>query len=306
MKTDVMGRQAIKTTNGIVNIVVLTVIIVLVTFAGYALWDSNQIYQAADKSQYEVYKPTIADEGRSFKELQSLNSEVIAWLSVYGTNIDYPVTQSKDNMKYVNTNAEGLYSLSGSIFLDYHNSPDFSDFNSILFGHHMEKQKMFGEIESFSDRDMFDTHRYGNLYYEDKDHGIMFFAFVHCDAYDKSVFTPNVMGGEARQTYLDGLLETAILKNDIGITITDRIILLSTCSSDSTNGRDVLIGRITDEVYEDPFIIAEANEDRQMPGVDSPARFSENISGWLPWLIMIIALILIPVLIVYLKKLRSG
>jgi len=132
--------------------------------------------------------------------LQAINPEVFSWLTVYGTNIDYPVAQGQDNMKYVNTNAEGKYSLSGSIFLDYNNSKDFSDFNSILYGHHMQKKTMFGEIGSFSNQYFFDSHRYGNLYYGGKDHGIEFFAFIHTSAYDDTVFTPNVTD-KNRQAY---------------------------------------------------------------------------------------------------------
>ena len=160
-----MAKKAVRTANSLVNFAVLAAILLLLAFGCYALWDSNQVYNAANAAQYEIYKPTAADEGKSFGELQAINPEVFSWLTVYGTNIDYPVTQGGDNMKYVNTNAEGSYSLSGSIFLDYENSRDFSDFNSILFGHHMEKQAMFGEIGLFSDKDYFNARLYGSLYY---------------------------------------------------------------------------------------------------------------------------------------------
>ena len=258
MKAEAIGRKAIKFADKLLNIMLLTIIVLLIAFAGYALWDSHQIFQAADKSQYAIYKPATVDGGKSFKELQAINPEVFAWLNVYGTNIDYPVAQGPDNMKYVNTNVEGLYSLSGTIFLDYNNSKDFSDFNSILYGHHMEKQTMFGEIGYFSDENMFNSHRYGNIYFDEKDHGIEFFAFLHVDAYDNSVFTANVKG-EERQGYLDNLFAKAMYQRDMEITIEDNIIMLSTCSASSTNGRDILIGRLSDELFEDPFLNTETN-----------------------------------------------
>jgi len=293
--------------NSVVNFTVLAAIVVLTGFAVYALWDSQQVYQGADSSNYAVYKPAAEDGGKSFQELQSINPEVIAWLTVYGTNIDYPVTQGRNNMKYINTNAEGAYSLSGAIFLDFKNSGDFSDFNSILYGHHMEKRKMFGEIGDFSDRQVFETHRFGNLYYGEKDHGIEFFAFVHCDAYDKSVFTANMRGEEVQKAYLDGLHEKASNKRSTGVTIADRIILLSTCSSDSTNGRDVLIGRITDEVYEDTFYSPVTEGERQLFSVDSPEGLRSIIPRWLPWLILIMAaLIAILALADYHRKRKYG
>jgi len=253
MKAKAIVRKAIKITNSIEDYIVLMVVVLFIAFAVYALWDSDQLHFAADKSHYAVYKPTAENQGKSFKELQALNPDIFAWLTVYGTHIDYPVAQGENNMKYVNTNAEGQYSLSGAIFLDAHNSKDFSDFNSILYGHHMARNVMFGDIDTFADKNMFDSHKYGNLYFDGIDHGIEFFAFVHTDAYDSTIFVPNVKG-EQRQIYLDGLLSKAMYTRDIGITTEDHIVLLSTCSSSSTNGRDILIGRVTDEVYEDSTI----------------------------------------------------
>lgn len=296
-----IGKKAVSTANSIVNLIVLTVILLMVAFSCYALWDSNQVYNAADAAQYEIYKPTEENEGKSFAELQAINPEVFAWLTVYGTNIDYPVTQGEDNMKYINTNAEGEYSLSGSIFLDSDNSRDFSDFNSIIFGHHMEKQTMFGELGLFSDKDYFDARLYGNLYYDGKEHGLEFFAFLHTDAYDTSVFTPNIRGEETQQAYLDGLLRKATFTRDIGVTIGDHIVLLSTCSSESTNGRDILIARITDDVYEDTFITTEVNNTGTWLGVDRQTGI---------WLIIalavLLALIILSIVIYYKHKKKKS
>ena len=248
--------RAIKIIDSIVSNALLVIVVALTAFAFYAFWDSNQAYSAADKSKYEAYKPTVENGGKTFKELQAVNPEVIAWLEVYGTNIDYPVTQGEDNMKYVNTNAECVYSLSGAIFLDAGNSGDFSDFNNILHGHHMEKNKMFGEIDGFSDEGVFDSHRYGNLYYGGRDHGIEFFAYVQADAYDGSVYSPG-LNEEEREAYLKNLTGKALCSRDVKVTGSDRIVLLSTCSTDSTNGRDILVGKITGEVFDDPFKVPE-------------------------------------------------
>jgi sortase B len=270
-------RLLIKIINSLLNGVVLTVILTMLVFAGYALWDSSQLYQAADKNNYEIYKPAAEDEGKSFQELQAINSEVYAWLTVYGTNIDYPVAQGGDNMKYVNTNAEGEYSMSGAIFLDYNNKSDFSDFNNILYGHHMEKKAMFGEIGTFADESIFEAHKYGNLYVDGRDYGIEFFSYVHTDAYDKFFFTAALDEGE-RAPYLNYILLEAMYKRDIGVATTDRIILLSTCSTSSTNGRDILIGRIVNELFIDPFIYEETSDGTIVQRADARVEFLDNFS----------------------------
>ena len=297
MKAETIGRKTVNVGNIIVNNTVLVIIVLLIVFAGYALWDSKQLHLAADKSNYAVYKPTAGNEGKTFTELQDINPEVFAWLTVYGTNIDYPVTQGIDNVKYVNTNAEGQYSLSGAIFLDYNNSKDFDDFNSILYGHHMAKKVMFGEIGEFADKKMFDTHRYGNLYFNGKNHGLEFFAFLHVDAYDSSVFTANIWDS-ARETYLDNLLAKAIYSRDIGVTINDRIILLSTCSSDSTNGRDILVAVLSDEVYEDTTVDDESDGAGILSGLENRGRVKK-----VPLWSLLLMLILMTLSIIEIHKL---
>ena len=246
-------KAIIKGIDNIIGIFVLTVVLFVLAYAGYALWDFEQVHSQADKSMYTVYKPTSENEGKTFKELKQLNDEVIAWLTVYDTNIDYPITQGTNNMKYVTTNAEGRYSLSGSVFLDYRNNDGFSDFNSIVYGHNMDKKTMFGEIGYFEDERYFASHEYGNLYFNEADHGIEFFAFVHTDAYNSSIFWPNVPE-EKKHEYLNVLIEEALHFRDIGVTTEDRIILLATCSPSTTNGRDILVGRIVDKVYEEDTV----------------------------------------------------
>ena len=250
-----ISRRAVRIASSVVNIIILTAIVLLLAFSGYALWDSKQVYALADAQQYEKFKPTDSDGGLSFQELQKINPDVFAWLDVYGTHIDYPVVQGPDNQKYIDTNAEGHYSLTGALFLDYRNKKDFSDFASIIYGHHMEKKTMFGEIGLFANTNYFNVRRYGTLYYDGKEHGLEFFAFIRADAYDERVYQTKFDGASGRQAYLDLLLDHALhVRSEVPVTTDDRIVLLSTCSASGTNARDILIGRLTDTVNPDPFV----------------------------------------------------
>lgn len=298
-----IGRKIIRIADSIVNFAVLAVLLLLIAFAGYAIWDSSQVYQAADSAQYAVYKPTEEDS-ISFDELRVLNTEVFAWLSVYGTHIDYPVTQGDDNAKYVNTNVYGDYSLSGAIFLDYKNDRGFQDFNSILYGHHMEKNAMFGDLAAFAEKDFFDAHPYANLYFGGKDHGLIFFAFLKTDAYDSVTFTPRVAGAEAQPEYLQNLLDKAIHTRDVGgVTEDDRILLLTTCASDATNGRDILAAKITDERYSDTFNLKDMNDTGIQASADRQEGFLKSIPLWAK--ITVPALVLFLLLVIVLYHLRN-
>lgn len=80
----------------------------------------------ADSKQYAMYKPQKNEESES-KELLSLNKDIIGWIDVFGTKIDYPILQGKDNHKYLNTTVKNEYSTAGSIFLDFRNSKTLDD-----------------------------------------------------------------------------------------------------------------------------------------------------------------------------------
>ena len=247
------GAKAIKIAHVIINFFLLTVLVILILFVGYTVWGSNQVYDAADAAQYALYKPSNDEVSPTFTELQAINPEVIAWVTVYGTSIDYPVVRGEDNSKYVNTNVLGEHSLSGAIFLDSDNDAGFSDFNNILYGHHMQKNKMFGDLGKFASEDFFASRRYGNLYVDGKDHGLEFFAFVRSDAYDAQLFTANIKGEDPQSTYLYSILERALCSRDIDVSREDKLVLLTTCSSYATNGRDILVARISDRTYADTF-----------------------------------------------------
>ena len=297
-----IGRIAVKIASNVVDFMILTIILLMIAVSVYAMWDSDQVYQAADASQFAVYKPSAEEDSVSFAELQAINPEVFGWLTVYGTNIDHPIAQGPDNAKYVNTSVFGTYSLSGAIFLDYLNNMDFQDFNSILYGHHMEKQAMFGDLGSFSDKNFFDSRIYGNLYFSGKDYGLEFFAFIKTDAYDGGVFTPCIQGKEAQQAYLQNLMDKALYTRNIGVTAEDHILLLTTCSSDSTNGRDILAARITNEYYSDTFNTENIRETNGQVLVDRQAGIWESAPMWLRITLLIVMFILFVIAIFYIIK----
>jgi len=296
-----IGKKVLHLMDSAVNFTVLLIFLLLFLYGGYALWDANQIYQAADAANYEIYKPQEEDS-LSFEALKKLNQEVIGWISVYGTKIDYPIVQADNNDKYINTNVKGEYSLSGSIFLDYRNKKDFTDFNSILHGHYMEQNAMFGDIGEFKKDNYFSSHRYGNLYVNERNYGLEFFAFLEVDAYDSETYAPGIVGNEAIGTYLDRLLAMAANKSDVSIARQDRIVLLSTCISDHTNRRQILVGRITDATYSDAFKDQKTDPDKRRTDSYSLKELIRNIPAW-SWILIGILLILI--LIVFIGKRRG-
>ena len=225
------------------------VLILLLLYAGFALWDTWRIYDRAgvDDSLLQ-YKPQLSqDEGTlGLADLMKINPDVCAWLTVDHTDIDYPVVQGKDNVRYVNTDVYGNFSLSGSIFLDFRNARDFSDTYSLIYGHHMDGQVMFGELDAFIQQDYFAEHTGGILYLPANTCQIEWFACLKTDAYDPQIFSPGNLSGPEQNALLTHIRETALQYRDIGVTSEDRILSLSTCSDTSTNARIILVGRLSE------------------------------------------------------------
>lgn len=294
------GVRLVRALSGVIDLCVLILLLLCLFIGFYALWDTHQLYQQADAKQYEVYKPTVEDN-RSFTDFQTLNDEVIGWLTVYGTEIDYPLVQAEDNSKYLTLAADLTYSASGSLFLDYRSQKDFSDFNSIVYGHHMAGDAMFGDLDLFLEESFFRSHQYGYLYAADGTaYGLDFFAVLDADAYDFQLYTPAVVGEEAQAAYLEHLLSLArYTRVDRSVTAEDRIVLLSTCAEVTTNGRTVLVGRLTEQVAQNPWQEEEDTASGTPAGADLYSFFAQwERVPMLVWALLVL-LVLIGILVIY-------
>lgn len=284
-----VGRQVVSILRACVDRVLVAVLCLPLAIGCYALWDSHMVYERADMVQWQPYKPT-EPEPLSFWELQRINPEVCAWLSVYGTNIDYPVCRSdKDHPdKYLTTDAKGEYSLSGALYVDAANDSSFGDFATIVYGHHMENDVMFGQITDFSKKGFFDEHRYGNLFVNDQNKGLEFFCYLDADAYDTDIYGYVSGDKEVRQAYLDLLRARARHWRDkTTVGPDDRIVLLSTCKEGATNARAILVGKICDRRFKNPFI--------KIPNLGTGVDMQD---GWLGiplwcWLVLVVFVVLV-------------
>ena len=146
-------RGILRAGNSTFDFLFIALMITLLIIAGYMKMDIDSVYEDADPAKFIMYKPELPDDTETFEDLQKLNPDVIGWITIYDTNIDYPLLYSAEsNNMYLGHNAKGEPQSSGSIFIDYRNKPDFTDFNTIIHGHHMDQHKMFGDIEKFGDQ----------------------------------------------------------------------------------------------------------------------------------------------------------
>lgn len=248
-----VAARCARAGNRILSFSVMVLILVMLLYGGYSLWDTAMLYRGAfASSDLLKFKPsTGAEEAENptLSDLQAINAEVRGWITVDDTHIDYPVVQGEDDMKYVNMDVYGNFSLSGSVFLDNQNSPDFLDQYNLLYGHHMDNGGMFGDIVKFRDSGFFEKHQTGTLFSPEHTWTITFFACIETDAFDSVIFNPDTVNSGSQKVLLDHIRQKAVQYRDIGIMAEDSVVALSTCAEAETNGRVILFGRLNRESH---------------------------------------------------------
>ncbi|HWS28658.1 MAG TPA: class B sortase [Clostridia bacterium] len=102
----------------------------------------------------------------SYKEAKAINSDVIGWITIDGTVIDYPVVRGTDNNFYLGRNVEKEKSRFGSIFMDFRNAESYQQRHIIIYGHNMKNGTMFHDLTNFKQKDFFDAHRTIQFYWD--------------------------------------------------------------------------------------------------------------------------------------------
>lgn len=136
--------------NKLINLIIIILLIILIiSIYKIVNWfietkkdktESKQLIEQVIQYEEDIEKTNI-----DFDRLLEINNQVVGWIMIDGTNINYPILQAEDNDYYLRRNIEKKYSISGSIFMDYRNT-NFLDKNTVIYGHNMNSGNMFNNI----------------------------------------------------------------------------------------------------------------------------------------------------------------
>jgi sortase B len=199
---------------------------------------------------------TVTDEGLSrtidFAYLtQEENADIYAWIYIPDTNVDYPVLQHPtDDSHYLNYNVDGSKGYPGCIYTEKINAKDFSDFNTLIYGHNMKNGSMFHDLHKYADEVFFKEHPYVYVYLPDRTLKYQIFAAHRYD--DRHIMYSFDFTSEAvRTAYLKEIFDTsqlnAVIDQDVEVTSDDHIITMSTCVS-GTDYRYLVQAVLVDEI----------------------------------------------------------
>lgn len=184
-------------------------------------------------------------------KLREMNGDYLVWLYAPGTQIDYPVVQDEGNDYYLNHLFNGDRNAAGTLFADFRNQPQLLDPNTIIYGHHMRNDSMFGSLTDYEDQEYYEANPLMLVFYEDEIALLEIFACYTTDSSDHC-YRLAISGEENMNYFVRKAKEKSDINSTVEVSYIDRIVTLSTCAYDYENARYVVLSRVC-SVWERPM-----------------------------------------------------
>ncbi len=197
--------------------------------------------QTVELEGEEVSLPVMANP-IDFESLKEVNSDIVGWLKIRALDLSYPVVQGEDNDYYLHRSFEQEDLFAGCLFMHYENKSDYTDQNTIIYGHNMKNGSMFGTLKKFRDEEVYETSKYFWIYTEDIIYQYRIFSARVVDKVGQTyqiVFSTD----EFEEFLTTAVEESEVDNSTVSVTTEDKVVTLSTCTGDSAT-RFVVQGKL--------------------------------------------------------------
>lgn len=228
--------------------IIIVCLLALIGISGYKIYTIVSGYMAS-RNVYENVRHDVATEEEGFTgdinwdKLRKTNEDIVAWIYLEDSNIDYPIVKSSDNKEYLTTLFDKTYGVSGSIFVDCNTEHPFGQLSTVVYGHHMKDGSMFNNLKKFKDRDYANQHSRFELVTPDEKYHLDVAAFLNCPS-DSYIYTPNITKNDFEK-FVTEINNLAEYKTGVKLNKNDKIVILSTCAYEYEGARYVIIGKLT-------------------------------------------------------------
>ncbi|MDL2220427.1 class B sortase [Eubacteriales bacterium OttesenSCG-928-N14] len=249
-ETKPLSPQQAKKRNRIYTAVMVLALAVLAVSV-YMLITSGADYRAG-KKEYNSVADDYVIPGElglftiDFDGLAAINSDIAGWIQIPDTIINYPIVQGKDNDYYLNHTFMKQYYKVGAIFMDANNTKDFSDKNTVIYGHHMQDGSMFASLTKYKEDSYYREHPNILLLLPDgrRIYAEIFTAFIVEADYEYRQMRFN--SDTDFVNYCERMKSISLFDAHVNVGPKDRIITLSTCTYEYTDARFVVMARISE------------------------------------------------------------
>lgn len=228
-----------------IKILLLLVLLASLIFCAFNLYKLYKEKKDAKNIKEELIEiinipDTPSDEPEfkvDFDELRKINSDIIGWIVIEGTQINYPIIQGKDNSFYLNHSYDKKWSGFGSIFMDYKSKNDFSDYNTFIYGHHTKDGSMFGELYKYMDESFYKEHPFFYLYTPNKNYKVEVFS-AYVDDTDSESYNQFFISLNEYENYINMVKNKSRINSELNIDYKkDKVITLYSCSHEPNHKR---------------------------------------------------------------------
>ncbi len=186
-----------------------------------------------------------------YQQLVETNADTVGWLTVPDTNINYPVVQkADDNEFYLDHSFYGEEDSNGSLFVDYRSDIVNENTNTIIYGHNMKSNLMFGTLDSYLDENFFENHKTitFNTIYEHRTYEVFAVCLAKVEYQDENAYRYyNFIQANNKaewQAFLDNVSSLSVFDIDLSeIKETDKFLTLSTCNAYTEDGRLFVVAK---------------------------------------------------------------
>ncbi|MDE6282252.1 MAG: class B sortase [Oscillospiraceae bacterium] len=180
--------------------------------------------------------------------LQAVNPDVVGWIYIPDTQLSYPLLYGTDNLFYLTHTWDRAYNSGGSIFVDYRCSPGLDTFHTIIYGHRMNNDSMFGTLKYYRNQDFWREHP--TIYLVDSSGVHLYDIFAAWEAGVTSiVYEMNLNTPQRQQEFLDTCLSASCLDTGITPDTGDRFLTLSTCTGSGGHATRWVIHSVLTQTY---------------------------------------------------------
>lgn len=201
--------------------------------------------ESVEENGEEVNLPVMKNP-IDFDSLSEVNEDIVGWLKIRALDISYPVVQGEDNDYYLHRTFEKVDNFAGCLFMNCDNKSDFTDQNTIIYGHNMKDGSMFGKLKKFKEEETFSKSKFFWMFTPDRIYQYRIFSAA---VVNKTGLNYQVMFDEDEfDTWISTAFESSVVENKgIEVTEEDRVVTLSTCTGDDAT-RFVVMGKLV-QVY---------------------------------------------------------
>ena len=237
-----MGKHTKKKLNKkqiILNILIVIFIIALIVSIVYIVkWliDNKENQKIADKVAEAIIDTSENEEIEykvDFEKLKEINKQIVAYLKVNGTEIEYAVVQAKDNNYYLRRNLDKKYNVAGSIFMDYKNKLDGTDKNIVIYGHNIKDGSMFGTLKNILDEEWYNNEENYIIDLTTEKEELKYQVFSVYKIENEDYYIDTEFKRNEFKKFVSTLKDRSIKDFGIEVTEDDSILTLSTCANNN-------------------------------------------------------------------------